>query len=112
MNTGGSAMSRQEILDDPSASFPQLRQFLGSYFHQDWPVERARWEEVVDDFMAESPRSVVADSAAELASLVGEPLTDVELEAVLDGLGCSVDPSAFNLGPGDWLRAVARRLNA
>lgn len=105
-------MSRQETLDDPASSFPQLRQFLGGYFHQDWPVDHDRWEEVVDDFVAESPRSVVTDSASELGALLDQQLDDVELEAVLEALGCSVDPSAFNLSAVDWLRAVARRLPA
>jgi hypothetical protein len=110
MTNGGFAMSRQGILDDPASSFPQLHQFLGGYFHEDWHLGRDRWEAVVDDFVAESPQSLVTDSAGELGALLDEQLNDVELAAVLEGLGCSVDPSAFNLGAAEWLSAVGRRL--
>ena len=49
-------MSRQDILDDPVIAYPQLEQFLGAYFHQDWGLDRDGWEPVVDDFVAKSPR--------------------------------------------------------
>lgn len=103
-------MSRQEMVDDPGASYPQLRQFLGGYFHQDWPLESGRWEDVADDFVAESTRSAVAQTADELRSLLAEGFSDEETEAVLEGLGCNVDPAAFQLGPGAWLEALRTRI--
>ncbi len=105
-------MSRQEILDAPSSAFPQLRQFLGGYFHEDWIVEHARWDEVVDDFIAESPRHAVLESAAEMRDLLGAEFGDRELATVLERLGCSVDASALDLRTGDWLRLVLERLTA
>jgi hypothetical protein len=110
MNTGGSAMSRQEMLDDPGASYPQLRQFLGAYFHQDWPLDSGRWEDVADEFVAESTRSSVLETAAELRSLLAESLSDEQIEAVLEGLGCNVNPAAFQLGPGQWLHELEARI--
>lgn len=103
-------MSRQEMLDDPGSVYSRLRQFLGGYFHQDWPVDSARWEDVADDFIAESTRSDVAETAAELGSLLAEGLSDQEAEAVLEGLGCNVNPAAFGLGAGSWLAALRARL--
>jgi hypothetical protein len=105
-------MSRQEILDDPAAACPQLRQFLGGYFHQDWVVDRQRWEEVVDDFIAESPRRAVMECAAELRDLLAADFNDGELATVLERLGCSVDPSAFRQRAGEWLHQVLERLNS
>jgi hypothetical protein len=103
-------MSRQEILDDPASAFPHLHQFLGGYFHQDWPLDDRGWEMVVDDFIAESPQPDAAGSITELSSLLSNGFSDHELTVVLEGLGCSVDPSAFHLPAEDWLRAVLRRL--
>jgi hypothetical protein len=111
MNTGGFAMSRQEMLDDPGASYPQLRQFLGGYFHQDWPLDSARWEDVAADFVAESTRSSVEQVSDELRSLLAEGLSDAELESVLEGLGCNVNPAAFQLGVGAWLAALQARID-
>jgi CdiI immunity protein len=103
-------MSRQEILDEPAAAAPQAAQFLAAYFHQDWVVDRDGWEEVVDEFVAESPRSVVAECAADLRRLLGAGLNDGELVRMLEQLGCSVDPSAYGLTAGAWLAALLARL--
>jgi hypothetical protein len=104
-------MSRQEILDAPASTFPQLRQFLGGYFHQDWVVEHGTWEEVVDDFIAESTRHAVLESAAELRDLLAAGLGDSELATVLERLGCSVDPAALHLSAGDWLRELLEEVS-
>jgi hypothetical protein len=105
-------MSRQEMLGDPASAFPQLGQFLGGYFHQDWVIDRQRWEEVVDDFIAESPRSLVLECAAELRDLLAAGFTDTELTGVLERLGVSVDPSAVQLRADEWLQEMLGRLTA
>lgn len=103
-------MSRQAMLDDPASAFPQLQQFLGGYFHQDWPVDSDGWEEVAADFVAESPVAVVTETAAELRTLLAAGYGDVELEAIIEGLGGDVDPTAFNLRADDWLKALLESL--
>ena len=105
-------MSRQEILDDPASAFPQLGQFLGGDFHQDWVIDRGRWEEVVDDFIAESPRSLVLECAAELRDLLAAGFTDTELTGMLERLGGMVEPSAAHMRPDGWLQAVLAQLSA
>ncbi len=104
-------MSRQEILDEPASALPQAAQFLAGYFHQDWVLDRSGWEEVVDDFIAESPRAVVVDAAAEIRGLLDAALTGEELARVLDEVGCSVDPSAYGLTAAGWLAAVLARFD-
>jgi hypothetical protein len=103
-------MSRQDILDDPVATCPQLHQFLAGYFHQDWALDRAGWEPVVDEFVTESPHSVVVETADELRDVLAARLTDAELPAVLDSLGASVAPAAFATAATAWLEAVLQRL--
>ncbi len=105
-------MSRQEMLEDPAAAFPQLGQFLGGYFHQDWVVDRDRWEEVVDDFVVESPHSLVVECAAELRDLIAAGFTDTELTGMLERLGGMVDPSAAHMRAQGWLQAVLTQLTA
>lgn len=105
-------MPREEILDDPSAAFPQLHQLLGAYFHQDWAADGQGWETVVDDFIRETPGSAVAVAAAELRGLLASGFSDGDLEVALEGLGGSVVPSAFGMTTTAWLDAVLRRLGS
>ncbi len=105
-------MSRAEILAAPSSAFPESAQFLGGYFHQDWVVDREGWQEVVDDYVTETPDAVVAACAAEVRALLNAGLSDDDLGRVLAGFGCSVDPSAFGLTAATWLAAVRARLEA
>jgi hypothetical protein len=105
-------MSRQEILDDPIAAFPQLGQFLAAYFHQDWEPAREGWMPVVNEFITESPHSVVVATADEVRDLLAAGLTDGELGELLSELGASVRPEGFDMTPSAWLDAVLERLRS
>jgi hypothetical protein len=105
-------MPPQDILDDPASAYPQLHQFLGGYFHQDWAEDGDAWQPVVDDFSAESPGSVVVDTAAELRALLGAGFADIDLAVMLERLGGSVVPSAFGMTATSWLGAVLQRLSS
>jgi hypothetical protein len=37
-----------------SEQFPEIHQFLGACFHQDWAVEHEAVEQVIDAFLADS----------------------------------------------------------
>jgi hypothetical protein len=103
-------MSRQDILDDPASACPQLGQLLGGYFHQDWGLDRDGWELVVDEFVTESPHSVVVQTADELSGVLAAHLTDAELTSLLDRLGASVAPAGFGMTTTAWLEALRQRL--
>ncbi len=105
-------MPRQDIVDDPAAAYPQLHQLMSAYFHRDWPMDGQGWDEVVDDFVAESPGSVVIDTAEELRGLLAAGLSDGELSVVLTRLGGEVDPVAFQMSATGWLTAVRHRLDS
>lgn len=103
-------MTRQDIVDDPAAAYPQLHQLMSAYFHRDWPMDGNGWEKVVDDFVLESPGSVVTDTAGELRGLLAAGLDDGELSFVITRLGGEVDPAAFHMSTTGWLTAVGLRL--
>jgi hypothetical protein len=105
-------MSRHQLLDHPDAVAPDAAQLLAGYFHQDWVLEAQRWEDVVDDYVAETPRSAVTGCVADLRSILAAGLDEVELAAVLDRLGASIDPAAYGLSATAWLEAVLARLEA
>lgn len=103
-------MSRAQILEQPAAALPEAAQFLAGYFHQDWVLERRSWEQVVDEYAADSPGAVAAECAAQLRALADAGLQGNELSSALEEIGCSVDPSAYGLTVDAWLRAVAEQL--
>lgn len=105
-------MPGHESAHHPATAYPHLDQLLAAYFHQDWALDGARWEDVVDLFAAESAPGVVAQSRAELARLTAAGFTDRELTRLLAQLGSSVDPAAWGLTPAQWLAAVGARLDA
>ena len=105
-------MPGHDSAQDPATAYPHLDQLFGAYFHQDWALDGARWEEVVDLFAAESAPDVVAESRAELARVAAAGFTDGELTRLLTQLGSSVDPAAWGLTPTQWLAALGTRLDA
>lgn len=96
--------------DDAGERYPSLHQFLAGWFHEDWAVDDDSWEHVVDAYVGESPRASVAATRAELEALLAS--SDAEVGAALDGIGCSVDPAAFQLSARGWLEQVRDRLRA
>ena len=105
-------MSRQDLVDQPADACPHLHQLLAGYFHQDWPLDRDRWEDVVDEFVRESPHSVVVATADELADVLDTSLTEPEFAVVLERLGASVVPDASGLTSAGWLQALLQRLRS
>ena len=105
-------MPGHDSAHDPATAYPHLNQLFAAYFHQDWAVDGARWEDVVDLFATESAPDVVVQARAELARVATAGLTDAELTRLLTQLGSSVDPGAWGLTPGQWLAALGNRLDA
>ena len=104
--------SNDEILVDPVSAYPDLHQLLGGYFHQDWVLDDATWEEAVDDFVAESPRSAALACIGQLDELLARGFTDSELEQIVQRLDGAVDTSGLPMTAGQWLAAVRRRVDA
>lgn len=103
---------QHQAVGDPASEFPELYQFLGGWFHQDWPLDHTGWQPVVDEFVAESAEATVRECVDEIATLLGAGVDDAELTATMHRLGASVDPSAFDMTAASWLAAVRARLLA
>jgi hypothetical protein len=86
-------------------SFPNLRQFLGGYFHQDWMHDAPDPDGIIRLFVAETTREVLADVRTELNYVV--PPSSMRyfdgLEGTLPGLDAShgITPGVGNpyIGP-------------
>ncbi|WP_245150852.1 contact-dependent growth inhibition system immunity protein [Pseudomonas fluorescens] len=50
--------------------FPELHDFFGAYFHQDWSVEYESAEQVLEAFLAESDVEILKAVQQELSILL------------------------------------------
>jgi hypothetical protein len=81
-----------------------LDQFLGGYFHQDWPDDAPSWQAVVERYRGENTDA--GRVAQEIVQLIQCHPGDDSLVAELNRLGCYYWPEA----PGSyraWLSEVA-----
>ncbi|AMZ74919.1 MULTISPECIES: contact-dependent growth inhibition system immunity protein [Pseudomonas] len=96
-----------------STEFPELHDFFGAYFHQDWPDEHGTAEEVLDAFLAESDVDDLRAIQQELNDLIERRKDESELRAyLLRELSCYYSYwIAWGTGEA-WLRHIARRLSS
>ncbi|KUI33577.1 hypothetical protein AU197_19785 [Mycobacterium sp. IS-1590] len=96
------------------SSFPvsrPLRYFLGAYFHEDWDLEAADWQGVVDNYVQDEQPSpeLLRALIQEINDLIGECAeTDAE-HLVTRTLGTSYYPLP-EYTYKEWLGQVAQRL--
>jgi hypothetical protein len=79
-------------------------QFLGGYFHQDWPMEAQSADEILNRYAAHESADLRSAVVAEIAELLRTD--ECTLSAVLRESGFSYDPSAEGMGVREWLRKV------
>jgi hypothetical protein len=90
----------------------RLRQFFGSYFHQDWDIEYGTPEQALSAAIRahESQRKELG-RLVEL--FVEEHPNDEDLDQELwRDLGCDYLPSADRMSSRAWLLSVAARLDS
>ncbi|WP_335945310.1 contact-dependent growth inhibition system immunity protein [Pseudomonas sp. G166] len=95
-----------------NADFPELHDFLGSYFHQDWTVEYETAEQALDAFLTASDSEELRAVEKELNVLLSKKKNELELrEYLLRELSCYY--SYWNAwGTGEaWLLHIVNRLN-
>ena len=91
-------------------SYPALVQFFGGYFHEDWPLEAASWEEVVEIFLKAVDRDTLVSVRDELDRLRSHAPDEESIGNALFELGCCYAPSGGGLTSNEWLDLVQRRL--
>nr|WP_102359047.1 contact-dependent growth inhibition system immunity protein [Pseudomonas sp. AD21] len=70
--------------------FPQLFQFLGAYFHEDWMGEFDVADDVVKSFIADSEACVILDVIKETEAALALDLAEEDIrDFLLTEMGCS-----------------------
>ncbi|WNZ77154.1 contact-dependent growth inhibition system immunity protein [Pseudomonas sp. P105] len=95
-----------------NTDFPELHDFLGAYFHQDWTVEYETAEQALDVFLAESDIEDLRAVQKELNVLLSKKKNELELrEYLLRELSCYYSYwKAWDTGEA-WLLHIVNRLN-
>jgi hypothetical protein len=91
--------------------YPELGQFLGGYFHQDWSYEQRRiggsFADVVRSFLTTNPATTVMQTIRELTEFLGLELSEEELrDTLLHEFGSYVRAPGLGLTYRQWLEAV------
>lgn len=87
--------------------FTVLEQLLGSYFHQDWPLEHDSYRGVVDEMCASEPVLIIQAAVAELTSLLEKfPTEDNLRQNLVNEIGCYFEPNSEGLTYREWLEQV------
>lgn len=85
--------------------FPELNQFLGGYFHQDFFEEYASYSDAVDDYLAGASESDRDQLVRDISDLLSLATTDRELKQAVSILGMDVSPPS-GTGIRQWLSDV------
>jgi CdiI immunity protein len=91
-----------------ASDLPQLAQFFGGWFHQDWTEEGSDWPtDVVRAYMQEETPKAVRKSIKEIEALLASRLPPTQMRRLIgDELGCAYDPTADGKTFRAWLREV------
>jgi len=88
--------------------FPELREFFGGYFHQDWDIDARDDDGVIRLYLREASPEDVAAVRRQLHGLLELGLSEAELaDRLYSDLGSYYLPTD---GIADWLRSVRERL--
>ncbi len=94
-----------------SEQFPDLEQFFGAYFHQDWMDFDEAAETVIERFVNDATQDELSSTIGELDQLLSLGLPEAELEHVMyKELGCYYNPEPDGISMSEWLRWVRSML--
>ena len=86
-----------------------LAHLFSAYFYEAWDeFEYESWEAAVDDFARRSPERV-SGAVQSLQDLIGDDLSDDELDQRLRAAGCTYEPDE---GDRVWLGLLLERLRS
>ncbi|HEY9328279.1 MAG TPA: contact-dependent growth inhibition system immunity protein [Streptomyces sp.] len=86
--------------------FPELNQFLGAYFHQDFSDEYASYRDAIDDYLSGASENDLDRLLRDITELLTMATTDRHLKETASDLGMDVSPPP-GVGLRQWLNDVA-----
>ncbi|MEU8624974.1 contact-dependent growth inhibition system immunity protein [Streptomyces sp. NPDC048669] len=86
--------------------FPELNQFLGAYFHQDFSDEYTSYSEAIDDYLSGASEPDLDQLLRDITELLTMATTDRDLKQTTSNLGMDVSPPS-GVGLRQWLNDVA-----
>jgi len=89
----------------------QLIGFFGGWFHQDWDLEAASPDEILENYLTQADRAERAALSAAIRNYV-EMCPDDHLlrDRLFQDLQCYYDPSRDGVSPRAWLLSIVERL--
>jgi hypothetical protein len=94
-----------------NSEFPELHDFFGAYFHQDWTAEYENPEQVLDAFLHESDSESLLLALQELNQLLDRNKGELALrEYLMKELSCYYSYWNSWESAESWLRHIALRL--
>ena len=93
-------------------SYPDLVQFFGCYFHQDFLSEFDNAEGALNEFLAEEPNEWIRSTLAELDLFFEHRPDEETAERLLSELGCVYFPPADGIAVLDWMHHLRNRLRS
>ncbi|MFJ8542566.1 contact-dependent growth inhibition system immunity protein [Streptomyces sp. NPDC093586] len=86
--------------------FPELNQFLGAHFHQDFSDEYTSYAEAVDDYLSGASDADLDQLVRDVTGLLAMAATDKDLKQAVSVLGMDVSPPS-GISVRRWLEEVA-----
>jgi hypothetical protein len=102
-------LSRPRAVDELRERFPELYQFFGGYFHEDWDLDAEDDAGVVRFFKSLAPSERVLEVRRQLEAFLSLGLPEEETQkAVWHSFGCAYDPGELPMR--SWLQRIRREL--
>lgn len=87
--------------------YDQLRQFFGSYFHQDWDIEGDTWEAIIKAYQGANDPRQQRFVSAQIDSLIKDFESGyVDSDTFLSDFYCEYNPAADGLSILEWLTKI------
>jgi CdiI immunity protein len=93
-----------------NTTYPNLDEFLGAYFHQDWTVDEPTADGIVEKYLSEWPKEEALLALNELDRLLGQSDNEIWLRGILDEMGCYYNPAGDSLTCAGWLGHVREKM--
>lgn len=92
--------------------YPNLDQFLGGYFHEDFLLDAPDAIATVKIFCGEASEEEIRSIASEIRTLLSNVQDERDLGAAVARLGSCYNPQADGLSFRHWLESVAATLES